>query len=175
MNIEDRLEKLEKNNRRWQSLSLILISALAFFVLSGMAEKPADSISTKEIRLIDAEGTVRALLGTTDKGHVYLSLNDSFGNLRNQIYVAANGTPGLSFVGSNRKVRMAFSLDVKERPTLVFSDDKINRVSLTTVPPAIIFCNEKGTARSLLAVSNAGAGVLSVQDENGKAMVMKKQ
>ena len=146
MTVEERFEKLEKQNRKLRKLGLTSVAiALAGFIggtaLSGRAYTAAierqDSITTKAIYLKDTSGRTRvALIGATGLVQVY----DGGGRLRMQL-------------NSNGDVR---SYDANGKA----------RAVMTNGPFALYDAN--GKARAVMTSS----GYVTVHDSTGRPRVM---
>lgn len=79
MDIERRLEKLERRNRL---LAGALAAVGALSVLAGAATRPDDVLRAKKIEMVDDAGKVRAELAIDADGSAGLFLRDTNGRVR---------------------------------------------------------------------------------------------
>ena len=74
----DRLERLERQNRRFKQCGLFAVIGLTAVLLMGQAGAGvAESIDVRSLRIVDASGNARLVLGMNDFGessHPYLAL-----------------------------------------------------------------------------------------------------
>src|SRR2546427_11166070 len=76
----DRLNELERENRRWRRAGLVVLIGLAALLVMGQARTPrvveADEVTAHKFTVRDEQGNSRAVLGTSG-GKITLSLADS--------------------------------------------------------------------------------------------------
>lgn len=65
-NLTDRVEALERENRRLRRWGGLGVLALAVVVAAAWQSPAAEVVETTELRLVDADGTLRARLGPGD-------------------------------------------------------------------------------------------------------------
>jgi hypothetical protein len=120
MDINARLEKLERENRRMKKIGIVTVVFASVLFISGQA-KTNKVIEANEFHLVDGAGKVRGTFVTNNDGQTLLRLSDSTGQ------VVANfgtGTQGSSlFLGStNSKQQIVFvNPGIKGIPTLQMS------------------------------------------------------
>jgi hypothetical protein len=147
--IEERLENLERQNRRMKLAGLGAMVIAGAFVLMGQARlvHPSTITATKFV-LVDSQGRQRATLDMY-KGSPILGLFDANGNMRVVLSALPEG-PGLALSdakGNTRAEMDAFS----DSPELALSDAKGNtRVMLSALPegPGLALYDAKGNTRA---------------------------
>jgi hypothetical protein len=86
-------------------------------------KSPAEVLRVKQLEIVDDEGRVRALLGTDREGRTSLSVFDQSDRIR--ISLGASAIPeqggGLSFLGTNGKLRAGLGLHENGQAGLSFS------------------------------------------------------
>ena len=117
--LEDRLEKLERDNRRLKYVAALVLTCAAAFVSLGIA--PSSRIIEAEgFVLRDDSGKVRAILGVSAAGPA-LSLRDGNGIERVLLAAQANGAPLLRFSDADGKDRAVLTV-TPSGPGLSFAD-----------------------------------------------------
>ena len=124
----DRLDVLERENRRWKRGVLLAATAIAAAGILGMAPPPAKTLDLQLLRIVDAGGKARAVLCMGDDGPM-LSLFDEKGRLRANLGVAKEG-PSLDLLDTAESPRAQLTVDGKQDPHLDFTDAKGMSVSL---------------------------------------------
>ena len=142
-----RVEKLEKANRRLKLAGVLALTLVGCLLLLGAAS-PKRTVEAEEFVLRDANGDERARLGITASGSA-LGFRDANGNLR-----AVLSTKG----------------------GLILYDAKGDmRLSLGDLPggAALLLKDANGVSRVMLSVFDAGATAgLLLYDANGKVAVL---
>lgn len=107
MTVEERIAKLEQQNRMMKTAGFAAIALLAGVTLMGQASRPtaSEEVRTRSLVVVDEAGGVRATLGATDSG-ARLLLYDDAGELRVDVDVTRLG-PGLVLNDSGRNTRVA--------------------------------------------------------------------
>ncbi len=176
MTIEERLTQLEKSNLRWQRLTAILCLLLVTLGIMGAKHIGRTNVAIGQLRLLNREGKLRAVLGVTKNDAAYLALRDKEGKVRCHLSLDKKGTPSLTLNDEKGEKRCILSLfDKGCNPSMIFYDgEQKRRLSLTTVPPALICNNHNGKPRAVLGVSKTGAGAFSLEDVHGRPIVFKR-
>jgi hypothetical protein len=144
-----RLSRLELSNRRLR-LGMILCGVVAIGGLFVGAERAATPVSATSFRLVDADGKLRAELGS-DKQGTFFYLNDENGKLRASI-AAQSGAAFLSLKDPQGKSRVAVLFD---------ADGAGLRVK-----------DEGGITKAMLLVDDKGP-VMQLRDDSGKARTIE--
>lgn len=146
--LADRLEKLEKQNRRIKGIGTALLVLAATVVLMGQA--PARrTVEANEFILKDMEGKVRGQFSTGGTGQPFLNLSDESGKER----VVLDLNPvmaGLRIIDANGMTRVGLhSTEIGQGLTL------------------LTLMDAKGAVRVSLTAQDSMSG-LALRDEEGK-------
>jgi hypothetical protein len=120
----ERLDRLDRTNRRWKVISGATAAALAVLVLVAAAAPRAplldqggrpvggavSEVRAKRFLLVDDTGKLRAVLGAATGGAVSLGLLDNDDKIRSVLIVDANGTPRLEMLGADETRRVVLSV-----------------------------------------------------------------
>ncbi len=97
--VSRRLDRLERDNRRWKVLAVAALAGLCLVVLTGAGGgKVAGEIRARSFALVDAGGKNRAVLAMGDDGAPTLAAYDADGKRRLALGLTLKnykGTPGL--------------------------------------------------------------------------------
>lgn len=149
----NRLDRVERENRRLKEVGSVVLVAVASLVLMGQAvPNVAKVVEAERFVLRDASGKLRAELAVDDNGAAYLSILDREGKgSRAMVAVLPNGSGGL--VVSDREGKATAQLDLG-----LFDGDK---------PGLRLF--QEGL-RAELALRSDGTAHLSLSDKGGKVI-----
>ena len=124
--ITARLDRLERDSRRWRRVALGSWLAIAALLLLGQAPpraKPARTVEAERFVLRDARGGIGATLGWEADDTPRLTLNDSRGQPRAALAVGAGGTPGLTLLDTDgTTIRAALVVGSDGAPGLALFD-----------------------------------------------------
>jgi hypothetical protein len=120
----ERLEKLERQNRRFKRAGLVVMLLAGATLLIGQAKSQWKAEAEMFI-LKDAEGKVRAELGMAVHGP-HLAFYDAAGTRRAVLGIVQKG-PGLFFLDTTQKRRVAIGV-VEKGPVLLLFDEDGNTV-----------------------------------------------
>jgi hypothetical protein len=192
--LETRLEKLQRQNRRLKGLGLVfLLIVLSGLLLARTLHKPAHTLvvhrlelrdeagklcgdwivknGATSLRLYDAAGKPRAALGVTGEGPS-LWFYDAAGKYRAGLGMFGEG-PSLWFYDAAGNARAGLEVD-GEGPGLALLDDAGKPRARLTVDgegaPGLWFYDAAGKLRVALAVTGGGPG-LGLIDAAGKGGV----
>lgn len=98
-----RLDQLERDNRRLRLAGALTIAGMITWALMGQAVGSSPIVEAQRVILRDSAGKVRASFGLGGDGSPLLGLNDGDGATRVVLGVF-NGKPELTFSGSDGKV-----------------------------------------------------------------------
>ena len=102
MTIEQRLGRLERQNRWMKRIGMLGLAVAATVLLSGQAKgKDLQHLKARSLTLIDAKGKNRVVLA--DNG---LRVSDRDGNARVALRALGDGSPSLTFWDKNGKPRV---------------------------------------------------------------------
>jgi len=105
--ITERLDRLERDSRRWRRLALGSWLAVAALLLLGQSPprvvkpNPARTVEAERFVLRDARGGIGAMLGWGADDTPRLALNDSKGQPRAVLSIGPGGTPGLTLLDTD--------------------------------------------------------------------------
>ncbi len=137
MDLEQRLVRLERGNRRMKRIGAFVLLTAAVVLLSGQAKgKDLQHLEVRSLTLKDKDGKTRAYLGTGADAPGLL-LFDRDGKMRAGFSVAADGSPALA---------------------LYYRDGMRARLSLLTDgSPALALWDKGGHMRAVLNVDAEGS------------------
>ncbi len=115
-----RVEALERENRRLKRVALLVAAALTALAAIGMSAPPTKTLDLEILRIVDAKGKARAVLGMGDDGPA-LAMLDEKGRLRANLGVAKEGT-SLDLLDASETPRAQLVVDAKQEPHLDFTD-----------------------------------------------------
>src|SRR5215471_10941732 len=160
----ERLEKLERSNRRLKLAGLALVVALAAIGVMGQARPPLQTVEAQEFVVKDAGGVVRARLGASQSaaslnlfhegGRAHLAVSDAAGKVKALLLLSPE-TVGLYLspvdaTGPPKSPRVVF--EVLNQGTGGFA-----------------FYDRNGQTRMLLgAVADDGSSTAIILDASGK-------
>ena len=142
-----RVEKLEKANRRLKLAGVLVLTLVGCLLLLGVAS-PKRTVEAETFVIRDANGKPRAVLGMTAGG------------------------PALLFIDANGKQRMTLGTPAGEEPVLLFLDaNEKERAGLTILAglSVLTFTDANEKQRVILGISVRGPGLV-VRDANGKVV-----
>jgi hypothetical protein len=174
MNIEDRLARLERENRRLKLVGLLTLAAIATVFIMGQA-RPSTSIEAENVFIKDRRGVTVASLGAiyeqgSDVGWGALT----FGSVQDGSISAylwnLNGEPQLrlgSESGGMVTATAARDGDTRVRVSGPGADGP--QAQLRTLPggsAAAVFVTDNQTTRATMQVSKGGSSMVWLMDAN---------
>ncbi len=187
MTVEERIERLERQNRRMKvAVSALVVALVGGVLLTGpLSPRQAKAqaaatpriVEAREFRVVDAKGRERASLKTHKAGSG-LVFYDENGKLRAMLCTTKDGS-NLVLADENGKVRVSADARKDDQdskydggPTLQLYNESHNTRLMLTVhnnQPVIALLDENGNYRALLDVGKDG-GALHFADENQKTI-----
>jgi hypothetical protein len=132
-----RLERLERDNRRYKRVASLAVACVGLAVLLGAAPskkaKIPDEVRAGRFVLVDKAGNAHAQWATTAEKQPYLVLSDAAGKPRLNLSLSQYGEPFLSFTDAAGNRRIGLSLDLYG-VLLHFNDDGGKLRAALTVP-----------------------------------------
>jgi hypothetical protein len=133
MTIEKRLEKLERQNRMFKHLLLLVCMAIGLWLIAASdcgikntlkAGESSKVIESNEFRLIDPKGKIRGVFGLDKDGGPNIYLLDAHGNSRAGVNLVedADGLPAIFLKDAQGKVRGMFCLRLDDSPGIFLKD-----------------------------------------------------
>jgi hypothetical protein len=174
MTTEERLNRLERKNRRL-TLALVLTGLAAGLVATagmGPADAVPNEVKARQFTLVDADGKLRARLGPSSEGASFI-LCDASGKARAGFGMTKQG-PELLLTNENGKPQL--KLAAEGAPLFqLFDDGGKLRADLVVTKggagegPALQLFDTYGRARAALMVSKAGPAFLLL-DRSGQVL-----
>ena len=179
--IVNRLEQLERDNRRLRRYTTTMLVVMAmvlglgaaliwYSVRSGLPGSPL-IVSARQFVLRDNEGTTRGAWGLGEDGAVRLVLNDGEGRQRVRLSLLRDGSAGLSFADSADRKLAVFGLLPDYTTNLALTDPAgIPRVVLGVSPNGssnLVFADRSGNTRAGLGVDSRGLGTFTLAERDG--------
>ena len=169
--LEQRLERLERQCRRWRRAGVVFAALVGTPILAGVvALLTVDGTREAERVLIrDKAGRVRMDMGTWKDGSPRLLFAGASGTPRLEIRVGADETPSVELLDEKMKVRL--SMDVgKLGPTLSVRDKDANpRVMMKLAKdgsPGLSLHDVSGRFRLVVGLEGNGTSRLTFSDSN---------
>ncbi|MGH7372433.1 MAG: hypothetical protein ACREJK_11395, partial [Candidatus Methylomirabilales bacterium] len=118
-----RLDRVERENRRWRWTTAVVLGGIAGGVLMSQSAHPtvANVIEAEKFVLRDAQGKARAWLETAS-GSVNLALADRDEKSRAFVYVRADGSTGLALYDKTSTRRGGLYVSADGSPSLDLAD-----------------------------------------------------
>jgi hypothetical protein len=178
--IVNRLEQLERDNRRlrrYATTMLVVVamvlglgSALIWYsVRAGLPGSPL-TVSARQFVLRDSEGNVRGAWGLDEDGSVRLALSDAGERQRVRLSLLQDGSAGLSFADSADRKLAVLGLLPDHTTNLALTDPAgIPRAVLGVAPDGssnLVFADRAGATRAGLGVDSRGIGTFNLADRS---------
>jgi hypothetical protein len=181
VDILNRLDELERDNRRLRrySATMLLVVAMvlglgaALVFYSGRAGLPGspNSISARQYTLRDSKGVTRGAWGLGEDGAVRFVLSDAGGRQRVRLSLLEDGSAGLSFADSVDRKLAVLGLLPDHTTNLALTDPAgIPRVVLGVNPNGssnLVFADQSGATRAGLGVDSRGLGTFTLAERGG--------
>ena len=175
--LEQRLDRLERQCRRWRWAGIVFATLVGTPVLATLvAFMTADGDRVPERLVIrDKEGRVRIDMGTWKDGSPRLLFAGASGTPRLEIRVGAGDVPSIEMLDEDRKVRL--SMDVGETgPTLSLRDkDEKPRAMLmlgNDGSPGLSLHDVTGGLRLMAGLEGNGTSKITFSDSNEKVRMV---
>ena len=174
MKITERLEKLEKQNRRLRAgFAAIALTATGALLMGARSDEIMDVSRARRFEVVAANGQMLAVLGQDD-GQGNLALLDAAGNWKVQLHaLLAGGTVTLKNTGGQALVRLGFDGDgngavrtsTRDGASLVaLSSSEGGRGAVTTF-------GADGQELVTLSTTQGGSGAVTTFDPAGHRLV----
>lgn len=124
-NVNERLARLERENRRMKMAGVLMLALFAGVFLLGQAPRhsSSDIVTARQFTMVDEDGKLRATLGMSESGVAGgLWLYDESENVRANFYSLLDGTVGLSLFDNHGNPRASLDMDADGASSLVLSD-----------------------------------------------------
>jgi len=175
--LTQRLDRLERENRRLKISGAILLLALAAVGVMGQVLPKAvpKVVEAERFVLRDAKGRVLAIWGTEASGTPGLHLYDLNGKPRAGLaVVGADGTPRLVLADQNGKARAVLRVGADGTPALALADQNEKARGGLAVgadgTPGLHLFDQNEKPRAVLLVRADGTPGLGLFDKDGKVI-----
>ncbi len=174
--LTQRLDRLERENRRLKLAGVILLLALAAVGAMGQMIPRAvpKVVEAERFVLRDTRGKILATLGTEASG-TSLSVYDQNGKPRAGLSVIADGAPVLVLFDQNGKDRAGLVLGADGTPALALLDQNgKRRAVLSTLVdgrPGLLLADQNEKGRLLLGVDTSGPSLVLRDENQNRAML----
>lgn len=124
MGLEQRVERLERRNRRnmiWMAAAFA-IAIVSMGAMQKQRAKPSDSVDTKMLKLFDDEGNLRAFIVASPRGNAGLTIVDKAGHVCAVLGVGPEGGPSLELSHTDQKLRARLAVTAEGAPYLEMYD-----------------------------------------------------
>ncbi len=153
MDLEARLDRLERENQRLKRLGLVSLVIASSFVFMGQTKRKVhpETLRAQQFELVEPDGSVKAILGTTP---------------------TSDKSSGLALYDRQGKVRVMLSVDKEGVPVLALFSANSRSRAVTTVTdegsPAFLLYGPKGEMRGLFGMSANSAANSLLFDASGE-------
>jgi hypothetical protein len=149
MTLEQRLDRLERENRWMRRIGAVGVAVAAAVFLIGQGNGPPDLV-VRSLKVVDKDGKVCIELVTTAAGSPILRLKDNSGKTRVAMVVPRDGLSytGLYLRDKDGKLRVVLDGDL-DGSLMLFKDGKL-RVKIGGGVPFLKLQDENGKLRALL-------------------------
>ena len=151
--LTERVERMERENRRWrQGAGLTLIAVLEVMISGSQRANEAKVVEAESIIVRDKQGNERARLGVGSNGVAYLSLKDKGGDGGIDLVASPEGHPHLDVWNKTQGHLMLVA--APNRMAVDFLDkNRVGQIALKI---------EKGDGTQYLSFLKGGKGNLSL-------------
>lgn len=173
--LTERLERLERSNRRWRRLvaGLLMAGASAAIVGARQAEKPG-VVEAERFVLKGRDGKTRATLREMPDGRAVLAFFDRQGANRLLVGTNVHNEPVVGLLGHDGQDRLVLVLDPEGIAKLNLRDDGARPRIVLGVRPGgeavQTFFGHDGHGQLELAISRDGAPQVKIQSPGGRTL-----
>jgi hypothetical protein len=143
-----RLERLERELRRWRLGGLMLVALAIVAVAGAMAQPPARETRVETLRIVQQDGRERIVL------------------------TAVPGVPDMTFLDPAGNTRLTLDIADDSKPVLAISESGAARGRLTlgieNGSPILQLYDREGTRRVTIGVPRDVGALIRIYDEEGK-------
>jgi hypothetical protein len=167
--LTQRLDRLERENRRLTLIGTLALSCLVTLVLTGQAAPRAVPrlVEAEQFILRDTGGKVRATLGTVN-GTTGLALLDRNQKERLLMWVDAEGeAPSIVAYDTSNKRRLVFGLSPQNKPMMGVYGER-GEPSIMIAPDHMLLADKAGQIRAQLSLGSEGEPSLVLYGNDGR-------
>jgi hypothetical protein len=163
--MERRLERLERDSRRWKAMTTLALGTLSLLLLIGAGKSGEtsvpDAVQARAFVLVDRNGTPLARLGLLPHGAWGLGFYDQGKKSRIVLSMEGDGASSISLFGKDGKGSILLSANSTGASTLRLVDTQWKtRATLGTWPdgsPFLQLMDREGKDRALLRYTEIAA------------------
>lgn len=169
-NVRQRLEGVERENRRLKRVGAATVATITAVILMGQVTSPKVPavVEAEQFVLRDGHGKARAWLNMSDSS-VNFALADKDEKTRTLLYVRDDGTHGLILATHDGQTRVEVKVGVSGVPTLSLVDNDGNRIGMFVLSdgkPALGLVDRTERLRASLGLETDGRVRLMLADRN---------
>jgi len=170
--LKDRLDRLERGNRRVRRFGLFAFLGVGLVFLMGQAgSNIPEVIEAKRFVVKDASGRNLAALGTDRDGAPLLVLTNLDGGLGATLEVTAARRPTLTLYDRAGNSRAIMSVDSEGSPSLSLTDKtgtpRVGLAVATQGSGGLVLYGDKNTARASFGLGTSWSPYLVFMDDDG--------
>ncbi len=170
--LRDRLDRLERGNRRLRRFGLFAFLGVGLVFLMGQAGgNIPEVIEARRFVVKDASGRNLAALGTDRDGAPLLVLTNLDGGLGATLEVTAVRRPALTLYDRTGNSRAIMSVDSEGSPSLSLTDKtgtpRVGLAVATQGSGGLVLYGDKNTARASLGLGTSWSPYLVFMDDDG--------
>lgn len=170
--LAQRLDRVERENRRMNRACAAILGGIAALVLMGQASQRGRTVEAEQFILKDANGVTRTELHTLPDGSPTLRMLDKDGSIRIAIGIASDGSAAFGLRSREGKGLTALAMKPDGSAGLGFSDShgriRAGLEALATGESSVFLSDLGGKGGAQIKVLPDGWGVLGFRDKEGK-------
>jgi hypothetical protein len=171
--VQHRLDRLERQNRRLERALLVAMAAVGALVFLGLTgpqkgDASAQTVEAQKIILRDSRGRIRASLGASEAGGE-LVLYDADGDARVQLFTESDGS-GLKFFDHAGKPRAGLAEGSKVAGLAFYNPEGKEQAEVAVdVDGPIVALSDKQESRRAVLRLEAEEPALTLYDADGRS------
>jgi hypothetical protein len=179
--IEQLKSRLERAERQMKGLQfsipgLAVLTGVALFMQTGLFNSKPTVISVKSViaesfAVQSARGDIVAQLSASSDGSPSITFLDANKKVRLMASVGvSDGSPSITFFDANKKVRLMATIGVSGPSVSLLDPQEVSRATLSLndkSDPSLALYNADKLPRSVFAIDNGGSGHLSLYGTAG--------
>lgn len=172
--LTQRLDHLERQNRRWKRAAAALALGIATVVLMGQARTTKRVVEAEQFVLLDRAGKPRAVLTQGSDGNIGLRFTDPAGRVRIALAMEADGRPGMELSDASGARRVWLFVGDDGSPHITLLDAAERKQAFLGLGPdgtvGLILASPPSKANAVLAIVAGKRGGLELADPSGKVI-----
>jgi hypothetical protein len=167
-----RLDRLERENRRWKLAGGLAALVVLVLAVMGQAGPRPRSVDAEEFILKDSSGKRRAVLSVAQGGLAHLAFYDRQDAPRLGLGVGGNGAPTLALADAGGHARAKLELQADGVARVILLDEKYRLAVVVGVSrqgaPWVGLSNHQSGSGAEMGVLDNGDASFSLTDSSGK-------